>query len=121
MNYTGCPSSEEEDMNKVLMISAIAVIMACAVAADCPNAMASYTDNRSTPSVEGVQPPSGGQGDSVVCGGGSAEGDPDDLGGGFRSTNGPTKQSVGEIKPPVPPFVDFRLSVQRFWMMLILR
>ena len=70
-------------MKKVLTTFAIAFAVVLAVSIDCPIVLADYADDVGSPPVEGVQVPPGGQGISGVCGG---DGDPDDLGGGFRST-----------------------------------
>jgi hypothetical protein len=119
MYHYGGPSFEEEDMKKVLMILAIAVAVFFAASFDCPDAKAGFADNPTTPPAEGVQPPGDGHGISGVCGGENSDGDPDDLGGGFRSSSRTTRQSAVEVKPPVPPLVSFMLSVQQVWLIIL--
>jgi hypothetical protein len=106
-------------MKRVLATFVVAFAMVLAVSLNCPNAYASDSDGVGSPSMGGVQSPQGGQGVDILCGGGNAEGDPDDLGGGFRSTSGQIKQSINEIKPPVTLLVHLMLSAQRVWMMIL--
>ncbi len=106
-------------MKRVLMTVAIALAVVFAVSLDCPAVSAGYVEDVGSPSHHGVQVPPVEHGVSGVCGGGSSEGDPDDLGGGFRSTNGQTKQTIGEIKPPVTPLVTMMLNAQRIWFLIL--
>jgi hypothetical protein len=106
-------------MKRVLVTFAIVFTVFIAVSFACPDASAGCTDDLRSLSVGGVQAPQGSGDQSGLCGGDSSEGDPDDLGGGFRSTNGRTKQGVGENKQPVTPLIDLMLTVQRIWAMIL--
>ncbi len=103
-------------MNRVLTTLAIVFAVVLTVSIDCPVVLADYAGDVGSPPGEGVQIPPGGQGISGVCG---EDGDPDDLGGGFRSTRGQTKETTGRTKPPAPPLFDLMLHVQRIWMMIL--
>lgn len=107
-------------MKPVLMICALTIALTFAVSVDCQDAAAGYADNPGESAVEAVQLPPGGQGIHGACGGGSADGDPDDLGGGFRSTNGQTREAVVVVKPPVlTTLMMLTLRAQQIWMTIL--
>jgi len=103
-------------MKNVLTTLAIVFAVALAVSIDCPVVLADFAGDSGPPIEGGIQATPGGEGISGVCGG---EGDPDDLGGGFRSSHGQTKETKGDTKPPVPPLTDVMLLLQRIWMMIL--
>jgi len=116
---TGDPSSEEEDMKSVLMALAIVLAVIVAVTLDCPYASASFAENAGSRSGEVLQPPQDTEGSSGVCGGDGTAGDPDDLGGGFRTTAKQAGQPVGGTKLPTTTAVSLMLTVQRIWMSIL--
>jgi hypothetical protein len=65
-----------------------------------------------------IRPPVSENGSGGLCGEGGVEGDPDDLGGGFRSTSGLTKDDLKQVAPPLTPFAKFLFGVQAYWMMI---
>jgi hypothetical protein len=106
-------------MKKVLAILAIVFAVAFVVSFDCPRAIASIGDEGGSPPVAGIQTPDGDHHVSGVCGGGSSEGDPDDLGGGFRGTNGLPKPLVDELTPTLNTVAKLVHAAQLFWMTIL--
>jgi hypothetical protein len=106
-------------MKRVLTILTIALAVVFAISLDSPNASAGPTAGVVAPTVVGAQVPQGGNDIGGVCGGDGVQGDPDDLGGGFRSTNGQGKPAGGDDKPELPPLIDVLLRVHTIWLSIL--
>jgi hypothetical protein len=106
-------------MKRVLTILTIALAVVFSLSLDSPSALAGTTTGVVAPTVGGAQAPQGGGDIGGVCGGDGVEGDPDDLGGGFRSTSGHGKPAGGDDKPPLPPLIEVLLRVQTIWLSIL--
>jgi hypothetical protein len=106
-------------MKRVLTILTIAVAVVFAISMDSPRASAGTIAGVLNPTGVGVQVPQGGGDIGGVCGGDGVEGDPDDLGGGFRSTSGQAKPAGGDDKPLVPPMIEVLLKVHTIWLSIL--
>lgn len=105
-------------MRKVLTTLAVVLTLTLVLALDSAPAHAAGRDGAGVPAGE-IRPPVDQNGSGGMNGQGGVTGDPDDLGGGFRSTSGPRKKDLKVVQPPLTPYERLAFSVRLYWMVII--
>ena len=105
-------------MKKVLTTFAVFLMLTLAVALDSGPVYAAGRAGAGA-SADQIVPPADQNGSGGMNGQGGATGDPDDLGGGFRSTSGPRKKELKVVHPPLTPFERLEFGARLYWMMIV--